>query len=155
MNQTSILLVDDSDDDVELTLRAFRSYGATPEIHVARDGDEAIETLFGSTTTPPRRLPTLVLLDLKLPGLTGFEVLSRIRAHPRTRLVPVVILTHSTERTDLADAYGLGANSYVRKPVSFREFVDTAGLLARYWLVLNEVPEPARTITFKGPSEPQ
>lgn len=151
MNQTSILLVDDSDDDVELTLRAFRTHGPTPEIHVARDGDEAIETLFGSTTTPPRRLPTLVLLDLKLPGLTGFEVLSRIRAHPRTRLVPVVILTHSTERADLVDAYGLGANSYVRKPVSFREFVEAAGLMARYWLRLNEVPEGARTMTFNGP----
>jgi two-component system response regulator len=149
MNQTSILLVDDNDDDVELTLRAFRSQGATHEIHVARDGDEAMETLFGSTTTPPRRLPTLVLLDLKLPGLTGFEVLSRIRAHPRTRLVPVVILTHSTERTDLVDAYGLGANSYVRKPVSFRDFVEAAGLLARYWLALNELPEQTRPISIQ------
>jgi two-component system response regulator len=155
MNSTSILLVDDSDDDVELTLRAFRSHGTTSEIHVARDGDEAIATLFGSSTTPPQRVPTLVLLDLKLPGLTGFEVLSRIRAHPRTRLVPVVILTHSTERADLVDAYGLGANSYVRKPVSFRDFVEAAGLMSRYWLTLNEQPEPARMITINGPSEPQ
>jgi two-component system response regulator len=155
MSLPSILLVDDSDDDVELTLRAFRSHGGSHEIHVARDGDEAIESLFGTTSAPPRRVPTLVLLDLKLPGLTGFEVLSRIRAHPRTRLVPVVILTHSTERADLVDAYGLGANSYVRKPVSFRDFVDAAGLMARYWLALNEVPEPVRTTALPGLKDPQ
>ena len=148
MNPTSILLVDDNDDDVELTLRAFRAQGSH-DIKVARDGDEALQSLFGSTSAPPARLPTLVLLDLKVPGLTGFEVLSRIRAHPRTRLVPVVILTHSTERADLVDAYGLGANSYVRKPVSFRDFVEAAGLLSRYWLALNEQPAPIRPLEFK------
>jgi len=146
----SILLVDDNDDDVELTLRAFRSGGATHDIHVARDGGEAIESLFGSEAGPPGRLPTLVLLDLKLPGVTGFEVLSRIRSHPRTRLVPVVILTSSVERADLIDAYGLGANSYVRKPVSFQDFLEAARLMTKYWLALNESPAVTRPAGVGG-----
>lgn len=141
MNPNGILLVEDNPDDAELALRAFRASDATQQIHVARDGAEAVEALFGSTAVPPpRQLPALVLLDLKLPGLDGFAVLSRIRAHPRTRYLPVIILTSSTELTDLLDGYRLGANSYVRKPLSYRDFLAAARLIAEYWLALNEVP---------------
>lgn len=144
MNLADILLVEDNDDDVALTLRAFRSGGPGPNIRIVRDGDEAIEALLGSPDgPPPRELPAMVLLDLKLPGLSGFDVLGRIRSHPRTRFLPVVILTSSTEPRDLVEGYRLGANSYVRKPVSFREFVEAAGHMAHYWLKLNQAPEPA------------
>jgi len=141
MSGNTILLVEDNADDAELTMRAFRSGNASQDIHVARDGAEAVEALFGSTSVPPPRfLPGLVLLDLKLPGLDGFAVLSRIRSHPRTRFLPVVILTSSTEQSDLLQGYRLGANSYVRKPVSFRDFLSAARLIADYWLAVNQVP---------------
>ena len=136
-----ILLVEDNPDDAELAMRAFRAGNATQEIRIARDGAEAVEALFGSTAVPPpRQLPAIVLLDLKLPGLDGFAVLSRIRSNPRTRFLPVIILTSSTEVTDLIDGYRLGANSYVRKPLSYRDFLAAAQLIAEYWLVLNEMP---------------
>lgn len=141
MTPNSILLVEDSADDVELTIRAFRTASVRQDIHVARDGANAVELLFGSAEAPPpRHLPALVLLDLKLPGLDGFAVLSRIRSHPRTRFLPVVILTSSTETTDLEQGYRLGANSYVRKPVSFRDFLAATQQIAAYWLTLNVVP---------------
>jgi two-component system response regulator len=141
MTSPSILLVEDSEDDAELTIRAFRNGTAQPEIHLARDGPTAVEALLGSTRVPPpRRLPSLVLLDLKLPGLDGFAVLNRIRTHPRTQYLPVVILTSSTERSDLERGYQLGANSYVRKPVSFRDFQGVAACITAYWLTVNEVP---------------
>ena len=141
MSNRSILLVEDNADDADLTMRAFRAGNAAQEIDLARDGTEAVELLFGSATRPsPRYLPALVLLDLKLPGLDGFAVLSRIRAHPRTRFLPVVILTSSTELSDLMNGYRLGANSYVRKPISFRDFLDSARQIADYWLRLNQVP---------------
>ena len=141
MSNRSILLVEDNADDADLTMRAFRAGNAAQEIDLARDGTEAVELLFGSATRPPPRdLPSLVLLDLKLPGLDGFAVLSRIRAHPRTRFLPVVILTSSTELSDLMNGYRLGANSYVRKPISFRDFLDSARQIADYWLRLNQVP---------------
>ena len=137
----NILLVEDNPDDAELAVRAFRSGDAGQEIQVAADGVEAMEALFGSTSSPPpRQLPSLVLLDLKLPRLDGFEVLSRIRSHPRTRFLPVVILTSSTEVSDLIAGYRLGANSYVRKPISFRAFLGAAKLITDYWLALNELP---------------
>jgi two-component system response regulator len=137
----NILLVEDNADDAELAVRAFRSGDTAQEIQVASDGVEAMEALFGSPTSPPpRQLPSLVLLDLKLPRLDGFEVLSRIRSHPRTRFLPVVILTSSTEVSDLIAGYRLGANSYVRKPMSFREFLVAAKLIADYWLGLNQLP---------------
>ncbi len=137
----TILLVEDNADDAELAVRAIRAGNAGQEIAVARDGAEAMEALFGSSTSaPPLNLPSLVLLDLKLPGLDGFDVLSRIRAHPRTRFLPVVILTSSNELSDLVAGYRLGANSYVRKPISFRDFLVAAKLIMDYWLSLNELP---------------
>jgi len=141
MTAKNILLVEDNPDDAELAVRAFRSGGGGQELQVASDGVEAMEALFGSATSPPpRQLPALVLLDLKLPRLDGFDVLSRIRSHPRTRFLPVVILTSSTEVSDLIAGYRLGANSYVRKPMSYREFLVAAKLIADYWLALNELP---------------
>jgi two-component system, response regulator len=137
----NILLIEDNPDDAELAVRAFRSDESGREIQVASDGVEAMEALFGSTTSPPpRQLPSLVLLDLKLPRLDGFEVLSRIRSNPRTRFLPVIILTSSTEVSDLIAGYRLGANSYVRKPISFRDFIGAARLITDYWLSLNELP---------------
>jgi len=136
----SILLVDDSADDVELTLRALRSSDVREPIHVARDGAEAIEHLFGTAREPKPQLPSLVLLDLKLPGINGVDVLQRIRGDARTRALPVVILTSSNERVDLLNCYRLGANSYVRKPVAFSDFLDAARQIASYWLRLNEPP---------------
>ena len=131
----NILLVDDNPDDVELTVRAFRSTDVHEHIRIARDGAEAIDHLFGSAERP---LPALVLLDLKLPGIDGVDVLRRIRADPRTRALPVVILTSSNERIDLMNCYRLGANSYVRKPVSFSDFLSATRQIASYWLTLNE-----------------
>jgi two-component system response regulator len=127
-----ILLVEDNPDDVELTLRAFRKHGLAGEIAVAHDGVEALEWLTGA-----RELPDLVLLDLKLPRLDGLGVLRGMRADARTRLIPVVILTSSTEDIDRLQSYQLGANSYVQKPVQFGDFVDAAHQLGVYWLELN------------------
>jgi CheY-like chemotaxis protein len=135
MMRKTILLVDDNPDDVELTVRAFRSSDVHEPIRIARDGTEAIDQLFGS---PSRTLPALVLLDLKLPGIDGVDVLRRIRADPLTRALPVVILTSSNERVDLMNCYRLGANSYVRKPVSFSDFLAATRQIASYWLSLNE-----------------
>ena len=134
-----ILLVEDNAYDEALTLRAFRKSGLESYVVVARDGLEALERLFGGVP-----LPCLVLLDLQLPRLDGFEVLRRLRARPATRLVPVVILSSSLEREDLATSYALGANSYIRKPVDFAEFIVTAEQLGLYWLGLNQpcVPLP-------------
>jgi two-component system response regulator len=134
-----ILLVEDNADDVDLTLRAFRRNGLRTDIHVARDGIEAEEALFDEETGAP----SLVLLDLKLPRLTGLEVLRALREHPKTSMVPVVVLTSSLEEEDLVAAYRLGANSYIRKPVEFETFLDVVHQLGMYWLVLNEsAPEP-------------
>ena len=135
-----ILLVDDSADDVELTMRALRSSDVHEPIHVATDGAEALEHLFGLDGDTKPTLPALVLLDLKLPGINGVDVLKRIRADARTRTLPVVILTSSNERIDLLTCYRLGANSYVRKPVAFSEFLSAARQIASYWLGLNEPP---------------
>lgn len=144
MTPTSILLVEDNADDIELTIRAFRTANVQQDIHVAHNGAEAVEALFGSTgVPPPRLLPALVLLDLQLPGLDGFAVLNRVRTNPRTRFLPVVILTSSTETADLIRGYRLGANSYVRKPVSYRDFLGVTQQIAAYWLALNVVPPPS------------
>lgn len=135
----SILLVEDNPDDVDLTLRAFRHAGIT-SVQVVGDGVEAIDYLFAQGAYEDRaghELPAVVLLDLKLPLLDGHEVLCRIRANPRTRLLPVVILSSSVEETDLKQSYREGANSYVRKPVSYTEFAEAARQLGVYWLVLN------------------
>ncbi len=140
MDKRPILLVEDNPDDVELTLRAIRKNNIPNEIVVARTGEQAAEILFSdsATTGRPRTPPSMVLLDLKLPGMDGFEVLRRIRSNPLTKLIPVVILTSSREELDLLKGYTLGANSYVRKPVNYDQFVSTVQQLERYWLGINE-----------------
>jgi len=138
-----ILLVEDNPDDEALTLRALKKNNITNDIVVARDGVEAVDYLFGTGTyegRDPNDLPQIVLLDLKLPKIDGFEVLMKLRADERTRLLPVVILTSSKEQQDIVHGYGLGANSYVRKPVDFEQFVEAVRQLGLYWLVLNEKP---------------
>jgi two-component system, response regulator len=138
--EDTILLVEDNPGDEALTLRALKKANIANNVVVARDGVEAVEYLIPSGQDPARKLPQLVLLDLKLPKLDGHEVLKRIRADARTRLLPVVILTTSVEDQDRLDGYRLGANSYVRKPVDFNEFAQAVTQLGLYWLVLNERP---------------
>ena len=138
-----ILLVEDNADDEELTLRALRKNNIGNKVVVARDGESALDILFGSgaSTSPDVEiLPQVVLLDLNLPKMNGLEVLRRIRADDRTRLLPVVILTSSREDEDIINGYSLGANSYVRKPVDFAQFVETVKTLGLFWLVMNELP---------------
>ncbi|HLL56230.1 MAG TPA: response regulator [Myxococcaceae bacterium] len=140
MESKVILLVEDNEDDVDLTLRAFKKAGVVAKVDVVRDGVEALEYLLGASAS----LPDLVLLDLNLPRVDGFEVLRRIRADERTRLMPVVILTSSNEETDLVRGYTSGANSYVRKPVDYEEFIEAARQLSLYWLLRNVAPPPRR-----------
>ena len=138
-----ILLVEDNPDDEALTMRALSKNNIGNELVVARDGAEALDFLFCTGAyagRDPRDAPQVVLLDLKLPKVDGLEVLRRIRANERTRLLPVVILTSSKEEQDLITSYSLGANSYVRKPVDFNQFVEAVRQLGLYWLVLNEIP---------------
>lgn len=144
MEPRSILLVEDSGDDEELTLRALRKSHVTNEVVVARDGVEALEYLFATGMYSGRDtsiMPQVVLLDLKLPRVDGLEVLKRLRGDERTRLLPVVILTSSNEEQDRVQSYGLGANSYVRKPVDFNQFTEAVRQMGVYWLLLNE-PAP-------------
>lgn len=144
-SQRTILLVEDSPDDVDLTRRAFQRAGVTQPLAVVEDGVEALDYLFARGAYAGRAgqpLPALVLLDLKLPRLDGFEVLRQIRANTLTRFLPVVVLTSSDEQKDLVESYSQGCNSYVRKPVSYTEFVEAARQLGLYWLVLNLVPQP-------------
>lgn len=143
MNDTVILLVEDNPDDEALTVRALKKNKILNEVVVARDGVQALDYLFGQGPHAGRdttETPQVVLLDLKLPKLDGLEVLRRLRADDRTRLLPVVILTSSNEDQDRINGYGLGANSYVRKPVDFDAFVTATAQLGLYWLVLNEPP---------------
>jgi len=145
-NNKVILLVEDNPDDEALTLRALKKNNIKNEVVVARDGAETLEFLFGTGKYAGRNtdvIPQVVLLDLKLPKVEGLEVLRQVRADKRTKLLPVVILTSSNEEQDRIQGYGLGANSYVRKPVDFSQFLDAARQLGLYWLVLNEAP-PAR-----------
>jgi two-component system response regulator len=146
MRDKVILLVEDNPDDELLTLRALRKNNVLNKVVVARDGVEALDYLFGTGEYAGRDTsvtPQLILLDLKLPKIDGLEVLKRLRADERTRLLPVVILTSSREQQDMLDGYGLGANSYVRKPVNFEQFVQAIEQLKLYWLILNEAPPAA------------
>jgi two-component system response regulator len=148
MDSRTILLVEDNPDDVELTLRALRKNKIANEVVVAQDGAEALDYLFATGAHAGRDLsqvPAVVLLDLKLPKFDGIEVLRRLRADDRTRLLPVVILTSSKEEQDLINGYKFGANSYIRKPVDFNHFIDAVRQLGLYWLVLNEPPPPGDT----------
>lgn len=143
MKSQIILLLEDNPDDEELTLLALKESNILNEVVVARDGVEALDYLFAAgryENRDPRRSPQLVLLDLKLPKLDGLEVLRRLRADPRTELLPVVILTSSGEEEDVIASYRSGANGYVRKPVEFHRFADAIKHVGLYWLVLNETP---------------
>lgn len=144
-----ILLVEDNSDDEALTLRALKKNNIQNEVVVARDGVEALDYLFGTGAHAGRdldRMPQLILLDLKLPKVDGLQVLQKLRADARTRLLPVVILTSSKEQQDLVEGYRLGANSYVRKPVDFTQFIEAVRQLGLYWLILNESAPSVRSL---------
>ena len=139
----TILLVEDNPDDIELLMRALRKNNIANDITVTRDGAEALDYLFGNgkyTDRDASITPRIILLDLKMPKLNGLQVLERIRADERTALTPVIILTSSKEEQDLISGYKSGANSYVRKPVDFNEFVDAVRQIGLYWLLINESP---------------
>lgn len=141
MDSKTILLVEDNPDDIILTLRAFKKKNILNEVVVVRDGEEALDYLQGTGSFANRdvsRMPAVVLLDLKLPKVDGIEVLRRLRADKRTETLRVVVLTSSSEEQDIVASYRFGAASYVRKPVDFDEFLDAAGQLGLYWLLLNE-----------------
>jgi CheY-like chemotaxis protein len=143
MESKTILLVEDNLDDIDLTLRALKKNNIKNEVKVVSDGAEALDYLFGTGKYTGRDLanmPTVILLDLKLPKIDGLEVLRRIRTNELTKLLPVVILTSSKEEQDIANGYSLGVNSYVRKPVDFNQFADAVSHLGLYWLLLNESP---------------
>lgn len=146
MNNDPILLVEDNPDDVTFTLRAFKKNRIGNEVIVASDGEQALDILLPSESGPGLR-PALILLDVKLPKIDGLEVLRRIRADPSTQGLPVVVLTTSSEERDIVESYRLGANSYVRKPVIFSEFLDAAKVLGVYWLLVNQAVPATR-----GPS---
>jgi DNA-binding response OmpR family regulator len=135
-----ILLIEDDPDHELLTIRALQKANIANSIEVARDGEEALEFLFGDSPKALSVLPQVILLDLKLPKVDGLEVLRRIRHGNRTQMLPVVILTSSDEESDIVRSYRLGANSYIRKPVNFTEFAEATRQLGMYWLVLNECP---------------
>ena len=135
-----ILLVEDNRDDIELVRIAFERAGIANRLEVARDGEEALQRLLGGTSP----LPVLLLLDLRLPKVGGLEVLRQLREDPRTRLLPVVVLTTSQTDGDMVESYRLGANSYIRKPVDMDQFIAAMQRLGMYWMVLNVPPEPAR-----------
>lgn len=144
-NAVEILLVEDNPQDEELTLRNLRKHRVSNKIHVAHDGQEALDYLFGDGAAQPGAegaYPKLILLDLKLPKVDGKEVLKRVKSDPRTKGIPVVVLTSSREEKDLAESYSLGVNSYVVKPVNFEDFSEAVRQLGLYWLLLNQAPAP-------------
>jgi two-component system response regulator len=142
-NQVEILLVEDNPNDVELTLRALKKNNLANHVQVVCDGAEALDFIFGKGNYSDRDInhhPKVVLLDLKLPKVNGIEVLQKIRANEQTKSIPVVVLTSSREERDVVDAYNLGVNSYIVKPVDFDNFVKTVSDLGMYWLLLNQPP---------------
>ena len=143
MHEKIILLVEDNPDDEELTIRSLRKANIANEIVIARDGTEALDFLFCTgehTGRDPTRMPTVMLLDLKLPKLNGIDVLRQMRADARTALIPVVVLTSSSEDEDMMQSYQSGANSYVRKPVDFKAFADAVTQLGIFWMLYNQSP---------------
>lgn len=143
MDKRTILLVEDDPNDEMLTVRALRKNSIVDEIVVVRDGAEALDYLFAEGThggRDPKEMPEVVLLDLKMPGMDGLEVLRRMRRDDRTKLLPVIVFTSSREERDIVESYRLGANSYIRKPVDFDEFSETIRNLGLYWFSLNEGP---------------
>jgi len=145
MEEKIILLVEDNPDDVDLTLRALKKNNISNRVIVAKDGVEALDYLHGTGMHAGRNtkeLPVVIMLDLKLPKIDGMEVLRNIREDELTRLIPVVILTSSVEQKDVVEGYKFGANSYVRKPVDFEQFVEAVKLLGLYWTLWNETPRP-------------
>jgi CheY-like chemotaxis protein len=152
-HEVEILLVEDSPEDAELTIRALRQYKLANHIHVAEDGAEALDFLFcrgACKDRPPRPYPKLVLLDLKLPKVSGMDVLRAIRADERTEAIPVVVFTSSKEEKDLIESYSLGVNAYAQKPVDFKQFSETVREVGMFWLLVNEVPQPAATPAGKA-----
>jgi len=142
-NEMDILLVEDNPEDVEITLRAFQKHHIANKIHVVRDGEEALECLFSTgryADCSPCQNTRLILLDLKLPKIDGLEVLQRCKTDPRTKHIPIVVLTSSREEEDLARSYNFGVNSYVVKPVDFPQFSDAVRQVGLYWMLLNQVP---------------
>jgi len=143
MHTTEILLVEDNPDDLEMTLHALRKAKVANHIHVARDGVEALDFIFCEGPFVGRKMedgPKVILLDLKLPKVDGREVLARIKGDPRTRKIPVIVLTSSKEQNDVVNTYDLGVNSYIVKPVNFEQFVASVQELGMYWLLLNQPP---------------
>ena len=143
-NEIEILLVEDSQDDLDMTLRALSKANLANKIQVARDGVEALEFIFGEGVHAGRKIentPKVILLDLKLPKIDGMEVLKRVKNDPRTKLVPVVMLTSSKEQRDIIESYHLGVNSYIVKPVNFERFATAVAELGMYWLLRNQPPK--------------
>lgn len=153
-----ILLIEDSPEDVEITLRAFRKYDLANRVHVVRDGEEALECLFNTGRYAGQAMCSntrLILLDLKLPKVDGTEVLQRCKSDPRTKNIPVVVLTSSREERDLTDTYNLGVNSYVVKPLDFSQFTDAIRQVSLYWMGLNQFPPETSSVKRRagGPQQ--
>jgi two-component system response regulator len=143
LKEVEILLVEDNPNDVELALRALKKHNLTNKVHVVKNGAEALEFIFGTGAYAGRDVnnkPKVILLDLKLPKVDGLEVLRRIKADERTKVIPVVVLTSSTEERDIIESYQLGVNSYIVKPIDFDKFIDAVSELGLYWLLLNQPP---------------
>jgi two-component system response regulator len=146
-NGVEILLIEDNPNDVKLALHAFKAHHVANRVHVVRDGAEALEFIFCTDRYAQRSIengPKVILLDLKLPLVDGIEVLRRIKAEPRTRTIPVVIMTSSREERDIVESYQLGVNSYIVKPVDFDQFTESVRQLGYYWLLLNQPPVPGK-----------
>jgi len=143
-NIVEILIVEDNQQDLDLALRALRKANLANRVHAVRDGQEALDFLFCEDPYSARKMetgPRMILLDLKLPKVDGFEVLKRLKSDPRTKLIPVVVLTSSKEQSDVVESYHLGVNSYIVKPVNFEQFSEAVQKLGMYWLLLNHPPQ--------------